>query len=78
MNPLGQLPASNTPQFSLNGVDAKKIFRFLLVQAIGGALTFVPVLAGISYVYKGQDYTLIVMAVVNTLAEAGRRFLAGN
>jgi hypothetical protein len=77
MNPLGALPGSNAPQFSLNKLDWQKILRFLLVQLAGLVLTFVPILAGYKYVIGGTDYTVIVVTVVNTGAEALRRWLTG-
>lgn len=77
MNPLGSLPGSTAPQFSLNALDGKKILRMLLTQAIGLGLTFVPVLMGFKYVYKGVDYTPVVTVVIGTLAETGRRFISG-
>jgi len=77
MNPLAKLPESNSQQYSLNALDWQKILRFLLVQLGGLALTFVPILAGYKYVINGTDYTVIVVTVVNTLAEALRRWLTG-
>ena len=75
---MNSLPASNSPQFSLNALDWKKIARFMAVQAVGAGLTLVPVALGYKYVYKGADYTPIVLMAVNGLAEAGRRFVASN
>ena len=77
MNPLAKLPESNSPQFTLNKLDWQKILRFLLVQLAGLVLTFLPILAGYKYVFNGTDYTVIVVTVVNTLAEALRRWLTG-
>lgn len=77
MNPLGSLPASSSQQFHLDKVDFQKIARFLLVQAGGLVLTFLPTMAGYTYVYHGTDYTVIVVTVVNTAAEALRRWLTG-
>jgi hypothetical protein len=78
MNPLGALPASTSRQFSLNAIDWKKILRLLLVQILGLFLsTGVPALLGYHYVFNGVDYTGSVVIVVSTLAEALRRFLAG-
>lgn len=76
-NPLGGQLASNSPQFSLNGLDWMKVLRFVLVQVIGLLLTFAPTLAGMAYKWRGVDYTPIVVMVVNGAAEAARRFLAG-
>lgn len=78
MNPLASLPASNSQQFSLNKLDWKKIGRMMLVQAAGLALTFAPTLAGMKYVYKGVDYTTVVLILVNGSAETLRRFVAGS
>ncbi len=77
MNPLGALPGSTAPQFTLNKLDWQKILRFLLVQVGGLILTFLPILAGYKYVLNGTDYTVIVVTVVNTAAEALRRWLTG-
>jgi hypothetical protein len=78
MSVLSALPASTSPQFSLSTVDWKKILRMLLVQLIGLALSAgVPALLNYHYVYNGVDYTGFAVVGVNTLAEAARRFLAG-
>lgn len=77
-NPLGQLPVSNSQKFTLDGSDWQKILRCVLTQAIGLFLTFVPLLIGYKYEYNGRDYTPIVLMVVNTLAEAARRFLTNS
>lgn len=66
-----------SPRFSLNSIDYQKIARFLAVQLVGFLLTLVPKAAGATYVYKGTDYTAIVVLVVNTASEAARRWLAG-
>lgn len=78
MNPLGQLPASQSPQFSLNALDAQKILRFLLVQILGLVVSLgAKWLLGFHYVYAGQDYTAEVVMAVNTVAELARRFVSG-
>lgn len=77
MNPLGPMPGTSSEQFSLNTLDWMKILRFLLVQVIGVFVTMVvPWALGLTYVYNGHDFTAIVVMLVNTLAEAGRRFLS--
>lgn len=79
MNPLGTLPGSTAPRYSINTLDLQKILRFLLVQIIGLALTMgVPYLTGLHYVWGGIDYTPQVVILVNTAAEAVRRFLSGD
>lgn len=78
MNPLGALPASTSKQFSLSALDWKKLLRLLLIQILGLFLsTGVPALLGYHYVFGGVDYTGFVVIIVGTLAEAVRRFLAG-
>ena len=78
MNPLGQLPASTSPRFSLDSTDLQKAFRMLLMQAAGFFLTIgVPYLTGHKWQYDGMDYTAIVLAVTPVLAELVRRWLAG-
>jgi hypothetical protein len=78
MNLLGTLPPAMSQQFRLNLVDILKVLRFLLVQALGLFLTLgVPALLKFTYVYKGVDYTPYVLIVVNSAAEAARRFLTG-
>lgn len=78
MNPLGSLPGSSAPQFSLNGLDWQKILRFILVQAIGLFVTMgVPWLLGFTYILNGVDYTPYVVMAVNSLAEVLRRYVAG-
>jgi glycerol uptake facilitator-like aquaporin len=81
MNPvgaLGNIPPSHSQQFTLSKIDWQKILRMLLVQVIGIFLSAgVPALLNWHYVYKGVDYTAVVVVVVNTLAEAARRFLSG-
>lgn len=78
MNPLAPLPASNSTGGSLNKLDWQKIGRMMLVQLSGLVLTFVPNMLGMKYVYKGTDYTPIVLIVVNGAAETLRRFAASN
>lgn len=78
MNPLAPLPASTSPQFSLNKIDWQKILRAALVQLASLFLTLgLPALLNFKYVIKGTDYTPIVLLVVNGGAEAVRRFVAG-
>lgn len=78
MTPLGNLPPSDSPAFSLNAVDWMKILRALIVQVVGLFVTLgVPYFTKFKYTYKGADYTPLVLVLVNTMAEAGRRFLAG-
>lgn len=77
MNPLNDLPASTSKQFSLNKLDGLKILRFLLVQLIGLLVTLAPTLAGYTYRFHGKDYTTEVLLVGSTLVEAARRWLAG-
>lgn len=77
MNPLTPLTGPQSPQFSLNLLDWKKILRFFIVQLIGLFLTLgVPFLLGFKYTLKGTDYTPYVLVFVNAAAEAARRFLA--
>ncbi len=73
---LGKLPASNSPQFSMNALDWAKIRRMVLVQIAGLLVGFVPMLTGFRYVYKGVDYTPVVVMTINTFAEALRRFVS--
>ncbi len=78
MNPLTPLPASNSQQFSLNKIDWQKILRAALVQGASLVLALgVPALLNFKYVFKGTDYTPIVLLVVNGGAEALRRFVTG-
>lgn len=79
MNPLGKLPESNSPQFSVNGLDWKKAGRMVLVQVGGLFLTMtVPWLLHFTYVVNGMDLTPIVVIVVNGAAEMVRRYFSGN
>lgn len=76
MNPLAPIQGPQSRQFSVNKTDLLKVLRFLFVQLVGLFLTYVPTLAGMSYVWKGKDYTTEVLIVVNALAELARRYLA--
>lgn len=79
MNPLGSLPASNSPSWGLNSMDWLKIARALLVALFSLALTQgVPMLMHFSYVFHGVDLTIYVFGAINVAAEAMRRFVAGN
>ena len=78
MNPLGQLPASNSPQFSLNLLDGQKILREVLMLAASGVITVAPMFAGFRYVVHGTDLTPVVLLCVRTAVEAARRFVAGS
>jgi len=78
MNPLGQLPASTSPQFSLSKVDWIKILRYLVILGASLFVTEVsPYLGHFTYVYHGHDYTTDVLWAVAGLAEMARRFLSG-
>lgn len=77
MNPLGKLPASDSPQFSLNKLDWQKLGRMALVQAAGFVATALPMLAGFTYKFKGVDFTPVVVIFVGWLGEALRRFVSG-
>jgi hypothetical protein len=76
MNLFGKLPASNSPQFSLNALDWHKIRRLALTQLVGLFVSVTPMLLGFTYKFHGTDYTPIVVTVVGWLAEAGRRFVS--
>jgi hypothetical protein len=78
MNPLGSLPATSSPQFSISAIDWEKICRAALVQVISLFVTLgVPRLLSFTYIYHGVNYTPEVLLVVNGAAEAARRFLTG-
>jgi hypothetical protein len=77
MNPLKALPASTSKQFSLSLLDWKKILRAAIVQLLALFLSAgVPALLQWHYVFRGVDYTGIVVTLVGLVAEALRRFLA--
>lgn len=78
MNPLGPLPASTSPKFSLQSLDLQKIGRFTLVQGIGAFATYAPMLAGYKYEFGGIDFTPFVVSGVPVLVEAARRWLTNN
>lgn len=78
MNVLGSLPASDSKQFSLDVLDWQKILRFVLVQIAGLVLSMVPVWLGYHYTFQGHDVTPEVVLIINTLAEAIRRWLSGS
>lgn len=73
---LGKLPASNSPQFSVNALDWAKIRRLVLVQIAGLLVGFAPMLTGFRYQYKGIDVTPMVIMGINTGAEILRRFMS--
>jgi hypothetical protein len=78
MNPLSSLPASTSPQFSLNKLDWQKIGRMALVQVAGLLASLLPMAAGFSYKFGGVDYTPFVVMIVNLLAEGLRRWSTGS
>lgn len=78
MNVLGSLPASDSKQFSLDMLDWQKILRFVLVQIAGLILSMVPVWLGYHYTFQGHDVTPEVVLIINTLAEAIRRWVSGS
>lgn len=77
MNPLGSLPGASSTPGTLNTLDWQKILRALLVQLISAFVVLAPKLAGMTYIYKGTDYTPAVLIVINGATEAGRRLLTG-
>ena len=71
---LGTLPASTSPQFSLNALDWKKVGRMALVQAAGLLIGVAPMLAGFQYKIHGVDLTPVVLMGINLSVEVLRRF----
>lgn len=74
MSVLGKLPASDSPQFSVNALDWQKIGRMALVQVAGLLVGIAPMLTGFRYVIHGVDLTPVVVLIVNAGAELLRRF----
>ena len=64
MNPLGSLPGASSTPGTLNTLDWQKILRALLVQLISAFVVLAPKLAGMTYIYKGTDYTPAVLIVM--------------
>lgn len=74
---FGQLPASNSPQFTLNALDWKKIGREIGMVGLTIAAEELPKLMGYHYVFGGKDYTTTVLAVVWFTLQVVRRTIAG-
>jgi ABC-type sulfate transport system permease subunit len=81
MSVMGNLPADNSQQFRLSGLDFQKLLRALVVALISLFVTVSPIILGASYVIhwhgRSIDCTAGVLAVVSVLVEMARRFLAG-
>lgn len=74
---LGQLPASNSPRWTFNSLDAKKIGRECLIALIP---VLTPVLAsaqGHSFVFNGTDYTLPISIGIWLVLQFFRRLASG-
>lgn len=80
MNPfklLGQMPASDSPQFSLNSLDFKKVGREALMMVIPLAVPMLTQMEGYRYNINGTDYTIAVVIGLRIALEFVRRFVAG-
>ena len=80
MNPFkifGQMPASDSPQFSINALDWQKIAREFGMLTVSILAAAIPNLLGYRYEFGGTDYTIPVIAGLRILLEALRRFTAG-
>lgn len=72
-----------SPRFSLNASDKYKSWRMFAVTLLGAAIPFV---AGVylnwdyHFTVNGQtyDFSLFLTAIIGTLLEVGRRFVASN
>lgn len=83
LNPVGQLPPSQSPNFSFNKIDALKTLRMALVLGAGALVTYViPAMANYKYVVhiNGQaiDFTPVVMPLSTIASEILRRLIANN
>lgn len=78
MNPLSSLPNDTSKQFSLNKTDWKKIGRMALVQILALIAAYLPTLAGMTYIYKGVNYTPVVLIVLSSAGEAIRKYTTGS
>lgn len=80
MNPfklLGQMPASDSPKFSMNSLDWQKIGREALMMVIPVAVPILTQMEGFRYQFNGTDYTIAVVVGLRLLLEVVRRLTAG-
>jgi len=77
MNPLGQLPASNSQQFSLDQLDLQKLGRSAIIFGAAWLVSAIGAAAGLHYTFHGQDVTGAVVILLGIAGDALRRFLAG-
>jgi len=80
MNPLsilGQLPASNSPAWSFNQLDLKKIGREALVAIAPIIISALETTQNHRMVFNGTDYTLPIAAAVWFATQFLRRLAAG-
>ncbi len=69
---------NNSPAFSLNKLDWKKILVGFEVALCGAVLTYIPMFLGFSYLIGGRDYTPLVVFGFSVLTNIARTFVADN
>ncbi len=70
---FGQLPASNSPAFSINSLDWAKIAReFVLIL-----IPMVPPLLGYRYEFGGKDYTPEVVIGLRLALQWAKQWAGG-
>jgi len=80
MNPfklLGQMPASDSPQFSVNALDLKKIGREAVMMIIPLSVPVITSMEGYRYTIHGADCTVVVVVGLRLVLEGIRRLIAG-
>lgn len=71
------LPAATSKAGELNHIDWKRIQRVCFVAGASAAITLLSSAAGMTYKYKGVNYTPIVMLAINAALETLRAYKAG-
>ena len=74
---FGQLPASNSPKFSMNTLDWAKITREVAMLAAALLIENGSKLLGVRYEFNGQDYTMYAVIGIRLALQWAKQFTGG-
>lgn len=71
-----QTPIQPSQRFELNKADMSNSMQTLIVMIASVIVTYAPTLMDVHYVYKGHDYTYVVLPIVAGIIDVSRRFVS--
>jgi hypothetical protein len=79
VNPLANLPASNSAPWTLNGLDLMKLLRMGIIMGVSIGIEYgVPALTGFKWEFGGRDYSGVMLVLMPVIIDAARRFIANS